>query len=291
VGLLDDWHARGQMHRVLDRDVFVVDVPAAVPDPADPALVVHGFPTSSFEWRPAIDTIAATRRVVLLDLPGYGFSAKPVIAYRLADQADVVEAAARALGLRRVALITHDMGDSVGGELLARALDGTLGFDVTRRVLTNGSIYIDMAQLTDGQKLLCALPDESLPEGSGVDGDAMAAALGATFAPGSDVAAEELRAMAELVVRDDGNRRLPRLIRYIEERRVHERRWTGAIETHPAPLTVIWGDLDPIAVYPMVEKLHAARRDATVHRLDGVGHYPMIESPSRFNEALAAALA
>jgi pimeloyl-ACP methyl ester carboxylesterase len=291
VGLVDDWYARGQMHRVLERDVFVVDVPAATPDPAEPALVVHGFPTSSFEWRSAIDTIAANRRVVLLDLPGYGFSAKPDIAYRLADQADVVEAVARSLALERVALITHDMGDSVGGELLARALDGTLGFEVTRRVLTNGSIYIDMAQLTDGQKLLSALPDESLPEGSGVDVDAMAAALRATFAPGSDVAADESRAMAELVVLADGNRRLPRLIRYIEERRVHERRWTGAIEAHPAPLAVIWGDLDPIAVYPMVEKLQAARRDATVHRLDGVGHYPMVESPTRFNAALAAALA
>ena len=46
------------------------------------------------------------------------------------------------------------MGDSVGGELLARSLDGTLGFTVRRRVLSNGSIYIAMAQLTDGQQFL-----------------------------------------------------------------------------------------------------------------------------------------
>ena len=39
--------------------------------------------------------------------------------------------------------------------------------------------------------------------------------------------------MADLVIRDGGGRILPRMIRYIEERRVHERRWTGAIEAHP----------------------------------------------------------
>jgi pimeloyl-ACP methyl ester carboxylesterase len=284
--------ARGETRRVLDHDVFVVDVPPLGDAATDDAvLVLHGFPTSSFEWRQSVDTLRAYGRVVLFDMLGYGFSDKPDVEYRLALQADITEAIARSLGLERVALVTHDMGDSVGGEVLARALDGTLSFEVTRRVLTNGSIYIDMAQLTDGQKILSALPDESLPEGSGVDVDAMAGALRATFAANNDVPDDELRSMAELVVRADGNRRLPRLIRYIHERRVHERRWTGAIESHPAPLTIIWGDLDPIAVYPMVEQLHAVRPDATVHRLEGVGHYPMVETPDRFNAAVASALA
>jgi pimeloyl-ACP methyl ester carboxylesterase len=292
MNLTDEWFARGETRRVLDHDVFVVDVPP-IGDAAtdDAVLVLHGFPTSSFEWRQSVDTLRAHGRVVLFDMLGYGFSDKPDVEYRLALQADITEAIARSLGLERVALVTHDMGDSVGGEVLARALEDTLSFEVTRRVLTNGSIYIDMAQLTDGQKILSALPDESLPEGSGVDADAMAGALRATFAANNDVPDDELRSMAELVVRADGNRRLPRLIRYIHERRVHERRWTGAIESHPAPLTIIWGDLDPIAVYPMVEQLHAVRPDATVHRLEGVGHYPMVETPARFNAAVASALA
>jgi pimeloyl-ACP methyl ester carboxylesterase len=227
----------------------------------------------------------------LLDMPGYGFSSKPDQKYSLFTQADVVEAVARDAGLSDVALVTHDMGDSVGGEILARAIDGSLGFHVTRRVLTNGSIYMDLVQLTDGQKFLLALPDETLPEGAGLNVDAMAAGLRVTFAPELPVDDDELHAMAELVIRDGGGRILPRIIRYIEERRVHERRWTGAIETHPAPLHVIWGDLDPVAVWPMVERLASIRTDASVTRLDGVGHYPMVEHPARFNAALEAALA
>jgi pimeloyl-ACP methyl ester carboxylesterase len=288
---IDDWSRRGRRHRLLDHDVFVVDAPAVRDEGGDAVLILHGFPTSSFDWRAAIDAMRTGRRVVTLDLLGYGLSDKPDLAYRLGLQADIVVELAARLGLERVALVTHDMGNSVGGEILARSLDGTLPFAVSRRVLANGSIYIDMANLTDGQKLLGSLPDEMLPEGSGVGLDAMAASLRATFAPESRVDDEEVAAMAELVVRANGSRLLPRLIRYIDERRVHERRWTGAIETHPSPLTVVWGDRDPIAVWPMVERLQTARADATVRRLDGVGHYPMVEASDQFNAALVAALA
>src|SRR5438132_420427 len=82
----------------------------------------------SFDWRHVLDAFARDQRVVLVDLLGYGLSAKPDQAYSLFEQADIVEALARELGLDEVALVTHDMGDSVGGELLARSLDRTLPF-------------------------------------------------------------------------------------------------------------------------------------------------------------------
>ena len=83
-------------------------------------LVLHGFPTSSYDWQHQLDVLRARRRVVMLDYPGYGLSAKPDATYSLFTQADVVEACAQELGLGDVALVTHDMGDSVGGEILAR---------------------------------------------------------------------------------------------------------------------------------------------------------------------------
>ena len=287
---VEEWQKRGSVHSLLGHDVFVIDEPAQVEE-AEPALVLHGFPTSSYDWQHALDVLRARRRVVLLDYPGYGLSAKPDIAYSLFAQADVVEACARELGLGDVALVTHDVGDSIGGELLAREIDGTLGFHVTRRVLTNGSIYMDLVQLSTGQLGLLALPDAALPPESRLTADGIAAGLHATFAPDSAVDPDELRNMAELVTRGGGGRMLPRMIRYIEERRVHEGRWTGAIESHPAPLNVIWGDVDPVAVWPMAERLAATRADAVLDRLDGVGHYPMVEAPARFNDALEAALA
>lgn len=287
---VEEWHERGSVRTLAGHDVFVIDEPA-VRDQAPPVLVLHGFPTSSYDWHHAFDVLRARRRVVLVDYPGYGFSAKPDVRYSLLTQADVVEACAHGLGLSDVALVTHDVGDSIGGELLARELDGTLGFHVTQRVLTNGSIYMDLVQLSRGQQALLALPDAALPAESRLSIEGIEAGLSATFAPESTVDPDELRAMAELVTCGDGDRMLPRLIRYIEERRVHERRWTGAIESHPAPLAVIWGDRDPIAVWSMAERLAQARPEATVERLDGVGHYPMVEAPTRFNAKLECALA
>ena len=290
MGIIDDWQGRGTHRTVLGHRIFVADVAPAA-ERAAPALVLHGFPTSGIDWYHAVDAInAAGRRAIVPDLLGYGFSDKPDQHYSLFEQADVIDALARDLQLTTVALVTHDMGDSVGGEVLARSIDGTLPFDVERRVLTNGSIYIDMAQLTDGQKLLLSLPDEQLADGTAVPHEGLQLALRNTFAPDHTVDGDEVGAMAALIVEGGGNRLLPRLIRYIEERRQHEQRWTGAIEAHPAPLDIIWGDVDPIAVWPMVERLRGARSDATVHRLDGIGHYPMVEAPARFADALRAAL-
>jgi len=283
------WEQAGAHHQLGGESVFAIDRPAATAE-REPVLILHGFPTCSYDWRDSVDVLAMRRRVVALDFAGFGLSAKPDRRYSLFEQADVVEALAAELGLTEVALVSHDMGDSVAGELLARSLDGTLGFDVTRRVLTNGSIYMELVQLSDGQQLLLALPDEMLPDGQAPDRAALVAALRGTLAPGSPVDLTELDALAELVVRQGGSRLLPRTIRYVEERRRHEDRWTGAIERHPAPLTIVWGDLDPIAVWPMAERLQAARPDATLVRLTGIGHYPMLEAPAAFSAALEHAL-
>lgn len=280
------WAARGQHRRLAGHRIFTVDVPAAGPEDREPLLVVHGFPTSSFDFRLVVDRLTAGRRVHLVDLLGYGLSAKPDIAYSIDVLADVVAAYAEAIGLTETALLTHDLGDTVGGELLARQLEGRWPVDVTRRVLTNGSIYIDMARLSVGQQLLLSLPDERLGADAPVTEDGVAAGVVATFAEPSRVAGADVAALAELVAAGGGLRLLPRLIRYIEERRRRESRYTGAIERHPSPVAIVWGTEDPIAVAPMASRLHAVRPDARLTWLEGVGHYPMLEDPERFADAV-----
>ena len=46
------------------------------------------------------------------------------------------------------------MGTSVATELLARDIDGKLGMDLTEALLFDGSMIIERASLTPGQKLL-----------------------------------------------------------------------------------------------------------------------------------------
>jgi pimeloyl-ACP methyl ester carboxylesterase len=140
-----------------------------------------------------------------------------------------------------------------------------------------------MAHLSTGQQLLLGLDDAPTEL---VVADGFKAGLANTFSPASKVDDDELDAQWEFAAHNGGERLMARTIRYIEDRRKEERRYTGAIETHPSPLGVVWGADDPIAVVPMTETLRAARPDAQITVLDEVGHYPMIESPERFTAAI-----
>jgi pimeloyl-ACP methyl ester carboxylesterase len=293
--MFDRYRSSGDLLSLGDDEVFVVDTPAGADHGAPPLLVIHGFPTSSLDWAGVLPALAADRRVVLFDLPGFGFSAKPDRAYSIFTAADATVRLIEALGIDHLDLLTHDMGDTIGGELLARDLDGVLPATIGRRVLTNGSIYLELAALTAGQQALWAAPDELLDPVLAADAATIALALTATLAPpgnaGSRPDPAHVRAAAEAVVEAGGNRLLPRLIRYLSDRRDHEGRFTGAIESHPSPLGIVWGALDPIAVVDMAHLLVQRRPDATLRVLDGVGHYPMIEAPGAFAGAVREGLA
>jgi pimeloyl-ACP methyl ester carboxylesterase len=284
-----DWEAAGTRVPVADHAVWTArfaatDATAAAGNP--PLLALHGFPTCSFDWRAVLSELRAERDVIVVDVVGFGLSDKPDQRYSLRSYADGVEAAAAHHGLTEVDLLTHDMGDSIGGEILARSLEGALRFDVRRRVLTNGSIYIDMAQLTVGQQLLLGLPDEREPMVGADGGVSFRGGVVGTFAEGAEFDDHEVDCLVHLAVREDGLSLLPRTIRYIEDRRAEERRFTGAIEDHPSPVGVVWGDLDPVAVHAMAERFVGVRSGAPLITLAGVGHYPMLEAPARFASAV-----
>lgn len=266
-------------------------IPAATDTGNAPLLIIHGFPTCSFDWNRAVPTLAAERDVIVLDLLGFGLSAKPDIRYSLRGYADGVEAIVTHFGLDEVDLVTHDLGDSVGGEILARSLEGALDFSIGRRVLSNGSIYIEMAHLTPGQQFLLELPDERNAAIALDGGTAYAGGVIGTFAPDSTIDPVDRAAFVAMALRQDGLSLLPRTIRYIEDRRAEQERFTGAIETHPSPVGVVWGDQDPVAIHAMAERFVGVRTDAPLITLDGVGHYPMIEAPQRFGDAVVSLLA
>ena len=280
------WRRRGHHREVGGARIFVVDLPCTGSEARPPLLVLHGFPTSSFDFHRVAGALAADRRVVLFDMLGYGLSDKPDRAYTFSLQADIAMALVASLGLSRVGLLTHDVGDTVGGELLARQLEGGWDVEITDRTLTNGTIYHRLANLSAGQQFLLGLPDERLSSDSRLGRDAVTAGVAGTFSPDTVVDHDELAAQWEMIAHRDGDLLLPRLIRYIEERRRSEDRFTGAIEAHTSPMTVVWGRDDPIAVVAMADVLCDNRPDIRCHRLDGVGHYPMLEAPARFLAAL-----
>ena len=62
MSALDDvreWEARGRRISVDGRSVWLLDVPALDDRGLDPLLVLHGFPSCSFDWRHVLDDLRA----------------------------------------------------------------------------------------------------------------------------------------------------------------------------------------------------------------------------------------
>ncbi len=194
--VLATWQALGTYFDVDGNAVFVLDVPPLYDEGKDPIFVLHGYPSCCYDWHHVLPDFGQNRRVVLFDYPGFGLSDKPNRRYSIEFYADAAERVSAFVGLESVVLVTHDLGDSVGGELLARDLDGQLAFEVSQRVITNGSIYMDLAQLSTGQQLLLGLDDAPVDLAAmGLDPkDGFKNGLGNTFSPAHPATDGELDA-------------------------------------------------------------------------------------------------
>lgn len=280
-GAVRDWRDQGRYLDHKGRRIFVLDTNS---HPGLFVFILHGFPSSSFDWHLVVPELAKRARVVTFDFLGYGLSDKPDQTYSLFEQADIAEAVAADCGIERCVLVSHDMGDTVAAELLKRQTEGRLPFTVERSILTNGSIFIDMAQLSPGQKLLLELPDERLPEPLELGG--FRPGLRETFSPDHQPTEDELDAMIELLRHNGGDQLLPRLIRYIEERRANQGRWTAALVDFSGPMSALWGEQDPIAVVAMTRHLAELRPQTEVVTWPDVGHWPSLEAPDRVSAAI-----
>jgi pimeloyl-ACP methyl ester carboxylesterase len=271
---VEAWRARGRVLQARNLGVFVVDEGER---DATPLLVLHGFPTSSYDFQHVWPALTKSRRTVTLDFPGFGFSDKPAdFSYSLFEQADIVEMVARELGLGRVDLWAHDMGTSVATELLSRRAAKLLSFEIDRLILMNGSVHAEMAHLTPGQKLL------RRP----LIGPLFARAVNLTTyrlqlkrVLARPVAPSEIDDQFALMKHKDGNLRMPAIIHYYDERLRFRRRWIGALETFDGEALILWGARDPVAVMAIGEQLARETPHARLVRLDGVGHYPQLEAP------------
>ena len=79
-------------------------------------------------------------------------------------------------------------------------------------------------------------------------------ALTPTFAEGFDAAADSAD-MWRALSRDQGQRILHLLIRYITDRASHGERWVAALEQTDVPLAFVWGMLDPVSGAHMAERI------------------------------------
>src|SRR5689334_10104176 len=146
---VEAWRKRGGEEEFRGRRIHVFRR-----DGREPLLLfLHGFPSSSYDWRRLLDQVPE-QEALAPDFLGFGLSEKPRDhSYTLHWQADLVEELVAGRD-GPVFLVAHDMGTSVATELMARDLNDELEFQIAGALLLNGSMVQGAASPTLGQRLL-----------------------------------------------------------------------------------------------------------------------------------------
>lgn len=273
------WREGGALFRFADLDLFYRRAGRG-----DSLVCVHGFPTSSHDFAPLWDRLTAEFEVVAHDLIGLGWSAKPRRPLSVALQADALESLLTALGIGRAHLLAHDLGDTVAQELLARQQAGVGRVTWRSVTLLNGGLFPETHRALPVQKLLLSPIGPLLARVT--PRRRFDASFTRIFGPDTPPSRAFLDDAWFLLTRDGGRAMLPRLIRYMVERRERRERWVGALTGSRAPIRLIVGALDPISGRHMADRYRELVPDPDVVLFDRLGHYPHVEDP----EAVLAAL-
>jgi len=267
------WLERGRYSDFRGHRIFLVEE-----GDGPPLTLVHGFPTSSWDWCKVWPELTRRFRCVAIDMLGFGFSDKPrVHDYSLFEQTDLHEAVLEKLGIAETHVLAHDYGDTVAQEWMARADEGTVRVRPLSVCMLNGGILFGTHRPRLMQSLLLS------PLGPVVSSLSSYRTFQRNFPPifGKDTQPpeDELRAYWECLAHNDGHRVLHRIIRYLHERRDNAPRWKPTLSVSSVPLRFVAGADDPISGRHMAEAFMelGERQDCVI--MEDVGHYPQMEAP------------
>ena len=279
---LTDWKDRGQYFNYKGRPIFYREAGGG-----ETVLLIHGFPTASWDWHRIWEKMAGKYHLIAPDMIGFGFSAKPKnYTYTIMDQADLMEVMMENRGIQKVHLLAHDCGDTVAQELLARWLDRQgnhiQSIDIQSITLLNGGIFPDMHFPRPIQKILASPIGVYLSPFLGRRN--LAKTFKDIFGKNTQPTPTEIDDFWQLINHDGGKVMIPRIIKYMHERKHHRDRWVGALEKCPLPLFHINGADDPISGRHSGEHFKKVAPQVETCFLEGIGHYPQVEAPEEVLE-------
>jgi pimeloyl-ACP methyl ester carboxylesterase len=287
---LQNWVDGGKHVKFQGLDIFV-HTSGTAPVKGHGVLVVHGYPGSSWDFSNVVAKVEKKTKIVVLDMIGFGQSDKPLTGtfkdnFSLMRQADLYEAIAKAEGLEEVILVAHDMGQSVGLELMTRQDEGKLSFKIRHAILLDGSTLVDMVVLDPLQVEGLKKGDKALTDHK--DFDEYATGLLASFAP-ENRKQETVEIMTHQIFAKNGDLTIDQILLYLNERKEFYNRWVGTFANfRTAPTSIYWGVKDPVAVVAMADRIKTWNPTIDLYKLPHSGHWPSIENPVIIADAVLA---
>lgn len=282
----NDWKSKGEFITVNDRKLFVIDTSSFFSSedkvPTETMVVLHGYPTSSYDYYKVLPELSKHYRVIIHDHLGFGFSDKPLdYSYSLLDQADLALQLWQLLGVKKVHLLAHDYGTSVATEIIARNNNHELTIEIEKLTLCNGSMHIELSQLRTIQKLLknkwlgkyvAKLTTYAI----------FSKNLRNVYFDKTKVSNNELKDMWMQLEYNEGRKVIHKLSQYINERYTYWNRWIGALKETNLQTNIVWAKNDPVAV-PAIARLIATEiSNNKLFWIENTGHFPMLENPDEW---------
>ena len=226
-------------------------------------VLVHGLGTSSSTWLRMMPHVEKARRVIALDLPGFGFSASNAGRgfCTLSEHVEALAALMKVVSNGPVILL----GQSLGGWVCCRYA-ATVPKQIQHLVLvdTAGVYYQGAEQLRDLFTLRSVSDTRRLLTN-------LWYRYPLYFKPFAGSIYRELvrRHMNELVASIQPNDLL------VDE-----------LTRLTMPVSIIWGKQDAIIPVPCIDILKKSIPHAAVHLIDRCGHVPQLERPEEFARIL-----
>lgn len=244
-----------------------------------PLLLIHGYPTSAWDWSWVLDELCRTHRVIACDMLGFGLSDKPPCGYSIHRQADLQEHLLRHLGIDDYDALVHDYGDTVGQELLARHNEGSSSATLGRMVFLNGGLFPEQHRALFVQKL--GISPLGFIVGRMMNRHRFGQSFSVLFGPDTQPSARDLDDHWRLISNNDGHRIIHKLLHYILDRREHRERWVKALQQSIVPIKLINGGADPVSGRHLYDYFMQMVPQAAAVCFPDIGHYPQTEAPDR----------
>ncbi len=254
----------------------------------EPVVFIHGITSSARTWMNVFPLLEDRARLIAIDLPGHGRSDKPRTDYSLSGHASAVRDLLLSLGIERATIVGHSLGggvalqfaylfpERVGRMVLVGAggLGRTVGLPLRAATLPGSEIVIPL--LAHPMLGRVATVVRGILERTPLH-----------VLPGYDEMARGYFSLSHLPSR----RAFVRTLRSVVDFGGSAFDATDRIHLAGAfPTLIVWGGRDKILPVGHGIRAHGLIEDSRLVVFDDASHFPHMDEPQRFADALRSFL-
>ena len=165
---------------------------------------------------------------------------------------------------------------------------------LTHHFVLDGSIYLELAHLTEIQKRLLSNTTGPTVQKL-ITPDLVASGMSIeVYTP--HLNKSDLKALESVFAFEEGTHILHETIQYLHDRSLHEMSWLNALHNSSVDCSLIWGTADPVAVPAIADFVwgnflqHRPHANATYTQIKGANHYLTVSNSAEIWDIVHKAL-